>query len=224
MKGWIAAMSACGNSKGEYRQPDSGIVLGKCDPVYGCPPPNEVVCIVVNKVYDECKNIQVNEDEFIFEADPDNTVTDVLCMGAELLEGPDCEVVRLGKVRVTFTYRVNLRIILQDEQEIDLYRDFTISKNLNIARAGEDGLFLQCSIPFLECLSCFIRSEEPDYDFIKTTIICCVGKYLLIKLLATVQLAVPAYGFCPEPPDCDEVLGECPDFNPPWPPYPTQTR
>lgn len=216
-------MSKHGGKWGKHKD-HTTVVPGQCDPITGCPPPTEIVCIVTEKVYDECKSVQVNEDEFIFEADPDNPVVDANCLGAELLEGPFCEVIRPGRVRATFTYRVSVRIILDDGQTVTMYRDFTVTKSLNIPRAGEQNLTIHCSVPFLECLACFVRQEEPDYDFIKTTIICCVGKFLLIKVKALVQLLVPAYGFCPEPPDCDEVLGECPDFNPPWPPFPPQDR
>lgn len=196
---------------------------GQCDPVYGCPPPTEVVCILVDKVYDECKNIQVDEVEFIFEADPDNPVTDVICYNVEILDGPICDVLN-GRVRVTTTFRTTVRLILQDNSIQDLTEDTTIIKTFNMPRAGENGLFVICEIPFIECLQAFVKSEELEYEVLRTTIIACVGVYKLLKLLANVQLMIPAYGFCPEPVDCDQVLGECPDFSPEWPPYPPQTR
>ncbi len=224
MKGRLPVMSAYGSKRGEIgiRQAENGVVPGKCDPVYGCPPPTEVVCILTEKVYDECKKIQVNEDTYIFEADPDNTVTDVECKDVDVLDGPHCIVVRPGRVRVTFTYRVSIGITLDDGQKVLMYRDFTDSKAFKIPRAGEEFLFTQCSIPFIECLGCFVKQEEPDYDFVKTTIICCIGKYLLIKLKAQVQLLIPSYGFSPTPQDCEEIIDECPDFHPPWPPSPPQ--
>lgn len=202
-------MSVCGSNRGEIRvrQTKSGTVPGCYDPVYGCPPPTEIVCILTEKVYDECKNIQVNEDTFIFEADPDNTVTDVQCGGVEVLDEPQCLAVMPGRVRASFTYRVSIRITLEDGQTVLIYRDFTDSKTYKLPRAGGEFLVVQGSVPYIECLDCFIKEEEPDYDFVKTTIVCCVGKYLLIKLTAQIQLMIPAYGFPPAPPDCEGITG-----------------
>ena len=216
-------MNACGSKRGEIRvrQAENVVVPGQCDPVYGCPPPMEVVCILTEKIYDECKNTQVDEDTFIFEADPDNTVTDVECKDVDVLDGPHCVVVSPGKVRVSFTYRVSIRTTLDDGQKVLIYRDFTDSKTYKMPRAGEEFLVVQCSVPFIECIDCFVKKEEPDYDFVKTTIVCCIGKFLLIKLKAQVQLLVPSYGLSPVPPDCEEIIGECPDSHPPGPPFPT---
>ena len=217
-------MSACGSKRGEIgvRQAENRVVPGQCDPVYGCPPPTELVYVLTERVYDECKKIQVNEDTYIFEADPDNTVTDVECKDVEVLDGPHCVVIRPGKVLVSFTYRVSIRITLDDGQKVLIYRDFTDLKTFKMPRAGEEFLFTHCSVPFIECLDCFVKKEEPDYDFVKTTIVCCVGKYLLIKLKAQVQLLIPSYGFCPVPPDCEEKLGKCPDSH--RHPFPPQAR
>ncbi|MBT9167058.1 MAG: hypothetical protein DDT19_00382 [Syntrophomonadaceae bacterium] len=198
---------------------------GSCDPYLGCPPPTEIVCIKVDKVYYECKNIQVNEDEFTFYPEPECPVLDVSCYNVELYCEPCCEVVKPGLVSVTFRYKVTVRLFFPTTCEPafkDLCQVVTVTKLFNIPRAGEEGLHVQCYVPFLECLDAFISAVDPETG--KVTIIACVGKYILIKLKATVQLMVPAYGFCPEPPDCDEVFGICPDFRPEWPPYPPQIR
>ncbi|MBT9140334.1 MAG: hypothetical protein DDT30_00910 [Dehalococcoidia bacterium] len=201
------------------------VQLGPCDPYLGCPPPSEIVCIKVDKVYYECKNIQVNEDVFTFSPEPEHPVFDVSCHNVELCCEPCCEVVRPGLVSVTFRYKVTIRLFFPTTCESackDLCQVVTVTKLFNIPRAGEDGLHVQCYVPFLECLNAFISAVDPETG--EVTIIACVGKYILIKLKATVQLMVPAYGFCPEPPDCDEVFGICPDFRPEWPPYPPQIR
>ncbi|NLN07896.1 MAG: hypothetical protein GX167_09795 [Firmicutes bacterium] len=216
-----------GGTKGKFTIPPDSIAdvpIGQCDPVYGCPPPTEVVCVLVDKVYDECKNVQVDEVKFVYCADPENPVVDVICYKVELVDCPLCEVVSPGRVRVTVTYRVKVKLIFEDGSTQKLSEENTVVKIFNVARAGEPGLHLYCDVPFLECLQAFVKHEELEYETLRTVIVACIGKYTLIKLLATVQLAIPAYGFCPEPPDCDEVLGECPDFNPEWPPYPPQSR
>jgi hypothetical protein len=182
------------------------------------------VCIAVDKIYDECKNVQVETIEFTFEADPENPVEDVICLNVEIVAGPTCEVVNSGRVRVTTTFSTTVRVILQDGTTEDLTQETTVIKTFNMPRAGENGLVVVCDIPFLECLQAFVQSEELEYGVLNTTIIACVGKYTVLRLLANVQLMIPAYGFCPEPPDCEEVLSECPDFSPQWPPYPVQSR
>lgn len=224
-------MGGCGSKRSGFTalQVADNVRPGQCDPVQGCPPPTEVVCIVAEKVYDECKWSQVSEVEFVYKASKRNPVVDAECKKVKLLQGPECEVVRPGRVRVTFIYRIKTKIFFEDETSTVLSQDVTVIKNFYVPRAGEEGLHVQCYLPFIECLECFIRDEEElqeekDKGDIKTTIVCCVGKFLLIKLKATVQLMIPAYGFCPEPPDCSEVLGECPDFHPEWPPYPPQDR
>lgn len=199
---------------------------GPCDPYLGCPPPTEIVCIKVDKVYYECKNIQVNEDEFEYCPEENCPVVDVSCYKVELIAEPCCEVVKPGLVSVSFQYKVTVRLFFPttcDPAFKDLSQVITVTKLFNIPRAGEEGLHVQCYVPFLECLDAFISAVDP-VNYSKVTILACVGKYILIKLKATVQLMIPAYGFCPEPPDCDEVFGICPDFRPEWPPYPPQTR
>ena len=198
---------------------------GPCDPVYGCPPPTEIVCIVTEKVYDECKSTKVNEDEFIVMAKADNPVVRAKCRKVKLLTGPVCGDSSPGRVRVTFTYRVKIKVFFEKDTSTTLSQDVTVTRNFNVPRAGEEGLDVQCFIPFLEGLKCFIKSEEEAEDGkIKTTIVCCVANLLVIKLTATVQLLIPAYGYAPEPRDCDEVVGEGADFDPPWPPFPPQDR
>ena len=49
--------------------------------------------------------------------------------------------------------------------------------------------YVQCEV-FLDCFECFVRIQQ---------VTCCIGKLQLFKLVAQVQLLVPAYGFCPEP-------------------------
>ena len=219
-------MSGCGKETGTFvTHRVAGIQPGPCDPVYGCPPPTEIVCIVTEKVYDECKNTQINEDEFIVTAKADNPVVRAECKKVKLLGNPVCDDSEPGGVRVTFTYRVKIKVFFENNTSTTRSRDVTVIKIFNIPRAGEEGLEVQCFIPFIECLKCFVKSEEEmEYGKIEFTIVCCVAKLLVIKRKATVQLLIPAYGICPEPPDCDEELGESPDFQPSWPPFPPLGR
>ncbi|ABR48603.1 conserved hypothetical protein [Alkaliphilus metalliredigens QYMF] len=42
-----------------------------------------------------------------------------------------------------------------------------------------------------------------------------VGTFIIVKVVGRVQLFVPAFGFCPEPPDCEEFAPDaiCDDFD-----------
>lgn len=104
-------------------------------------------------------------------------------------------------------------------------------KTVLLSRAGEPQLKCEVDI-FLTCLLCHIEEEEcttpgesegPRHSPVRRAVICCVNKVIVFKLIAEVQLLIPAYGFCPEPPECEEeVLGECPGAEELWPPYPPQ--
>jgi len=80
-------------------------------------------------------------------------------------------------------------------------------------RADEKDLVAQCEV-FLECVECFVSGFQE--------VTCCIGKLIVFKLVALVQLLVPAYGFCPEPDLCPQVEAECPEFDPGWPPFSPQ--
>ncbi|OWZ84352.1 hypothetical protein [Natranaerobius trueperi] len=174
------------------------------------PPPKFIDCIKVDKVYEECKFTDVNEikvdipidieDEIITE-----DVNDVKCLNVEVLE-KECKIVADNKVRVWIKYEITYTIEDETFTEIETFETIVF-----LQRAGEEGLKPQCEV-FLECLDAFVLNDK---------IVLCIGKLILFKLIAHVQLLVPVYGFCPEPEEC-RVAGECPEFAPDWPPYPEQ--
>ncbi len=191
---------------------------GPCDPVYGCPPPTEIVCIKTKKVYEECKLTEVNQPVTDLSGLATGTITDVECVSAEVVDappyfpGPTCTILAGRRVRVVFFWRYTFR--WTDDTGTHTFTSDPIMEEFTVrlARAGEAGLEPECDV-FLECLECFLIDS--------TTVRCCIGKLILFKLFAEVQLLIPAYGFCPEPEEC-EVAGECPDFVPTWPPFPPQ--
>lgn len=193
---------------------------GPCDPVYGAPPPTEIVCIQVDKIYQECKKVLVDEVEIEHQAGM--AVTDVVCLDVKLIS-EDCYVVAAGRVKVQFTYKIKARLIYEDQSSQEITHIVEVDKTVFLARAGEEGLDVKCDI-FLECLECFVDEvvDPVNNNLVQSNIICCIGKLILVKLFAHVQLLIPAYGFCPEPPECEQVLAICPDFDPQWPPYPPQ--
>lgn len=59
------------------------------------------------------------------------------------------------------------------------------------------------------------KSEVLTPEEINDTVIFTVGTYIIIKVVGTVQLQIPVYGYCPTPPPCDEFNPEdiCEVFN-----------
>ncbi len=205
----------------ESRGGSTEIRPGPCDPVYGCPPPTQIECIQVEKIYNECKNIQVNEDEIFIE--DDQAVTDAICYDV-VLDDVECTPINNGRVKVTIEYTVKVRLVMENGEIRDESHPIEVEKTFFLNRAGEKGLDVKCEV-FLECLECFVEEViEPYNDMVRSKIICCIGKLTLVKVFAKVQLLIPAYGFCPQPPECDKVEDICPDFQPEWPPYPEQDR
>ncbi|TDA69918.1 MAG: hypothetical protein D9V47_03780 [Clostridia bacterium] len=193
------------------------IVPGPCDPVVGCPPPTEIACIKVDKVYESCKHTQVNVETvdlltIIPPAVP--PITDVECVSADLVPGSQtCQILPGGRVRASFSYTYTIRFTDATGTRTFTSAPIAVEKTVVMARAGEPGLSPQCEV-FLECVEAFLIDE--------TVVQVCIGKMVLFKLFAHVQLMVPSYGFCPQPEEC-RVAGECPTFEPTWPPYPPQT-
>ncbi len=179
------------------------------------PAPTEITCISVEKVYDECIHTQVEEILIEFETEEDNL--EAQCAFVEVLE-EKCQVIKEGFVKVTATLEVACKLNGLKESE-----EFTIAKTFRLPRAGERGLEVDCKI-LPECLKCFVSDREEDEEEIFTVVTACVGILIILKLVAKVQLLIPAIGYCPEPPECEKVEDICPDFNPPWPPYPPQDR
>ena len=173
------------------------------------PPPTVIERVKVDKVYEECKQVDVNEIEIPLENSEimNEDIMDVECVDVKLLK-KKCEIPTNGLVRLWIKYKITY--LLNNQQKTKVV-DF--EKTVRLPRAGEEGLEPQCEV-FLECLDAFI---------IDNTIVLCIGKLLLFKLFAHVQLLIPAFGFAPQPEECPEVLEECPEFQPEWPPYPPQT-
>ncbi len=222
-------MDGCGGKGSEFQFSqvnDNGIRPGPCDPYDGCPPPTEIVCIKVDKVYEECKVTQVNTVDTDLTGVAVGEITDVKCVRAELVVDEDhpliCEKLPCSRVRSAFYYRFIFR--WTDDTGVHTFTSepIFVEKIARMNRATEPNLDVQCEI-FVDCIECFLINH--------TVVRCCIGKLIAFKLFAHVQLLVPAYGFCPEPPDCKKVVpDECPSPSEwldtiVWPPfYPEQDR
>lgn len=189
-----------------------------------CPPPpkEELDVIKVLKVFQECQLVDTNEilDDPIA---PPGAV-DVECLGAELIEPPSCFIDPVNQtITAVFSFVTAYQFLDENGDpigDVQIIEVLDETRTVTLSRAGEPGLDCQVDI-FLECIQCFVSRTGPDGRILEVT--CCVGKQILFKLIAEVQLLVKTLGFAPEPPECEQVAGECPDFTPVWPPYPPQS-
>ncbi|MGF7185249.1 hypothetical protein GGQ84_001335 [Desulfitispora alkaliphila] len=204
--------------------PTPPVTPGPCPIVDGvpvCPPPVEIDIIKVKKVFEEAKNVQVEEVPLEFEVEDFVPCTlEAECVSVRVIE-QESVILKSGIIRVTATLEVTVRLngMLETEQ-------FEIEKRFRLNRSGEEGLDIQSHI-YPECLKAVITDEEVDEDESVVTVIACVGIMIVLKLEAEVQLMVPVYGYPPQPPRIEPLPdnGVCPpDFEPVWPPYPPQTR
>lgn len=223
-------MNGCGSrdkdaSIHDFNFNEGEIKPGFCDP-YDCPKPKEVVCVKVDKVFEECKDAKVNTRDVDLAGQVEGCISKVKCIKAELVVDPvhprECEILPCGRVKSSFFYRFKFRWWDDLGKHVFTSDPIKFEKIARMKRAGEPGLSLQCEI-FVELIDCFLINS--------TTVRCCIGKLVLFKLYANVQLLIPAYGYCPKPDDCKKVVPQdCPDEEEwlagiKWPPhYPEQIR
>lgn len=200
---------------------ESSIKPGPVSPTRPCPPPRMVDLLRVEKVFNECRIVDVNEVVDTVVA-PIGAV-DVECLGAELIGTPECFIDPDDEtVTVVFSFATAYQFLDADGDPIgtvQVIETVDETRTVFLNRAGEPGLDCVAEV-FLECIQCFISGRGPLGQITEVT--CCVGKQIVVKLTAIVQLLVPTFGYAPEPPECEQVAGECPDFVPVWPPYPPQ--
>lgn len=188
-----------------------------------CPPPRMVDVLRVTKVFQECRIVDTNEVIDVPVVVPVGAV-DIECLGAELIAPPTCVLdPEDSTATVTFSF-ATAYVFLDDEGDpigdIQVIETLDETRTVFLNRADEPGFDCIAEV-FLECLTCFISDTGPLGQIVEVT--CCVGKQILVKLVADVQLLIPTLGYAPIPPECEQVAGECPDFVPVWPPYPPQS-
>jgi hypothetical protein len=172
-------------------------------------------------VFNECRIVDVNE--IIDIPTPPVGAVDVECLGAELIGEPECIINPTDEtVTVIFSFATAYQFLDEDGDPIgtvQVIETIDETRTVFLERAGEPGLDCVAEV-FLECIQCFVSDFGPMGVIEEVT--CCVGKQIVVKLTAIVELLIPTLGYAPEPPECEQVAGECPDFIPIWPPYPPQ--
>lgn len=183
------------------------------------PEASEVVCIRVEKIYERCKSVETNEEVTDLCGIAVGPIEDVWCVDVELVIDKHhhfkCEKIpNTNRAKTSFWYRFRFAYIDQAGQKYFTSEPVFFEKTVLLSdQIFDNRLFVQCEA-YLDCFECFVSGLQQ--------VTCCIGKLIIVKLMALVDLLVPAYGFCHEPDDCTEVESECPSFEPGWPPFPPQ--
>ena len=171
----------------------------------------ESVCIITDKVYAHCQQRECFPE---LEQDlPEGCIFDSI----RFLEGFIVE----GTLTVTnLTNRPNFKRVR-----------FTLRIPFEIT--CENGNVVEGFLPdILKDVILFIPPARDEFDFrivvetssqlltdplvISGNVVLSVGVFIIIKVVGRVQLLIPAFGFCPEPPECEEFSPNgdiCEDFD-----------
>lgn len=179
------------------------------------PPPIEAVCVQVEKIYDACSQKRCAEIQFDdLSKEPRKIIS---CETADFEF--DCSLTQIQDdpplVRVTVEYRYRVIVVYEDKHGTERTVEHIEEHDKSVILFGTEEMFCKVEA-VLECLGCDIISP--------TKIFCEVGEFIVIKSALEVQLLIPSFGFCPPPPECEELPTRCEEFleAPPPPLFPPQ--
>lgn len=199
--------------------------------VHQIPEPTELACIYVTKIYDACSQREC--DEFFFDGleipenvNPEDVSVECFIQPCSefatntsiqpIDEGP------LGLVRVTVCAVLVIRVFetANPGNYVDNEREVCFDKEV-ILYAPEPEKMQVLAESIFESLLCTAEiepAEEELEDVLSVT--ATVGAFIIIKTGLEVQLLIPAFGFCPVPPECEELADICEQFlQRPFPPF-----
>ncbi len=184
----------------------ASVTPGPC-PDTGCPPPTEIDCIVVDKVYDSCSQTVTTTQTFLA---PTAGCTVSSC--AIDLATSTCTVGAITPTSATdynnITFVISANYTVTCSSGVALPE--TVITTQNVTLYNPTGTIPSCTILSGAC-TCV---NLPNGDISCTITLC-----MLFQSTATVQLLVPTYGFC-VPPVCPQVGPVLPC--PPSPLFPPQ--
>lgn len=191
------------------------------------PPPRELVCIVVDKIYDACSQRECEEFTFPSLALPSSLVGSLVSQcriepGSESYCDWSIEPINggpLGKVKVTVCANVNISLSDSANAANTATCTETVCFEKEVILYAPDPIHMEVLVESIfESLACSatpIPDGGPIYAVTAT-----VGAFIVVKVSLRVQLLVPAYGFCPTPPECEELGDLCLQFmERPFPPF-----
>ncbi len=212
------------------------IIPGQCPPE-GCPPPTRIECIVVDKVYDSCFQIEDRSQttivtEFFNMVEVGDVVPCALTEGEEI----SCEEISktpindTGFFTITVLIRVPLTLTNPEDPTEQVERVFLFPKTVTLC--CPEGTEIDCSESTLLFCQCVVTDVIPldnqvpeDMQVQQVTPVtpvtplaevmlqCDLQLCIVLKCLSRVQLLVPSYGFC-VPAPCITLPGVCPPVPP----------
>lgn len=180
----------------------------------------ETVCIITDKVYSHCQQRECFP-EISVEIDPNDPPVSITFQEGFIVEGslivtdiPN----RPNFKRVRFTIRIPYQITTQSGATIDGFLPDIFKDIVLFIPDSRDEFNFRIVV---ETSSRLLG----DFTITGNMATFAVGVFVIVKVVGRVQLLIPAYGFCPEPPACEEFnpSGVCetfeyepfPDFFPP---------
>jgi hypothetical protein len=190
--------------------------------------PTELACIWVDKIYDACSQREC--EEFFFEdlnfppGAESYTLECSIKPCSETFydwsiepidEGP------LGIVRVRVC--AVLQIIIRDAEDPT---NFTVNCEevcflKEVILYAPDPIHMEVLVESIfESLTCALVEENNLSELLCPVVVATIGAFIVVKTALRVQLLVPAFGFCPTPPECEELGDVCEQFlERPFPPF-----
>lgn len=190
---------------------------GVCPPE-GCPPPTRIECIVVDKVYDSCFQINDLTRDFTvtigvggqFPTGP-FVVGDVIpcALGIGGITCTELSRTPVGDGFFTISVLVSVPLVLTNPNAAAETTTRTITFTKTVTLCCPEGVSPDCSESTLILCNCAVTAV----DITTITISCNIQVCVVIKCILTVQLLVPSYGFC-VPAPCITLPGVCPPTPP----------
>lgn len=191
---------------------------GPCPPE-GCPPPTEIACISVDKVYDSCYQVEDRtRTTTITTGDgnewPTGTFTVGQLVSCGLTAGAEISCTEISSVPaddgfVTVTLLISVPVTLVNPNAADetVDRIFNFTKTATLyCPTGVDPDCSRSSLMFCNCVITQVGADSVE-------VTCDFQVCLVMECILTVQLLVPSYGFC-VPAPCTVLSGVCPPVPP----------
>lgn len=129
-----------------------------------------------------------------------------------------------GRIRFRpgFIVPNTLRVTDTDEEHFRRVR-FTIRVPFQVLAPNGDVIEEGCLPDIFKDIIIFIPDARDEFDFrivvetksevlapeeVNASVIFTAGTYIIVKVVGTVQLLIPVYGYCPAPCSCDEYSPE----------------
>lgn len=192
---------------------------GVCPPE-GCPPPTEIDCIVVDKVYDSC--FQVEDRTRITTVTtgtgnqwPTGTFTVGQIVPTALTTGAQISCTLLSRVPATdgfatVTMLISIPLTLTNPNAAAETTNRVVNFTRSATLCLPTGVVPDCSESTLLSVSSVITQVNTESVEVTIDFQCC----MVLRSILTVQLLVPSYGFC-DPAPCVILPTVCPPSTPP---------